>query len=301
MIREILQGKNLNSNIAPIARMGRPVRSVYSRAADAIQTPDSRIGILGSAGNWTSGLANALKGGLGFYGAIKDAQAEQAYNDYLAQMAEQERQDKLAQQAWEQDYKERDLAQDLEKTQLAINADNRRAEIARRYALEDAERRRSQEVADVELKRKQALEDRDAQWAHEQSVYDRNRADFVADRNAQIQAAIEAENRKQAYEQEQMAIKQLDPASQQKYFEMKKQGINPVIKDERVGTIGKMFGSPKYSVSDGTQQAEEMPSFDLPLGFGNFFHIGRKISSLKQAQPKAKQQQTINGYTIVQE
>jgi len=122
MIREILQGKSLNSNIAPIARIGRPVRSAYSRAADAIQTPDSRIGILGTAGNWTSGLANALKGGLGFYGAMKDAQAEQAYNDYLAQQAEQDRADKLAQQQAEMDYKNRSLEQQAMLAQNAIDA-----------------------------------------------------------------------------------------------------------------------------------------------------------------------------------
>lgn len=87
----------MRSNIAPITRMGRPVRSIYSRAADAIQTPDASLGLLGGKGNWVSGITNALKGGLGFYGAMKEAQAEQAYNDALAAQGEQDRADQLAQ------------------------------------------------------------------------------------------------------------------------------------------------------------------------------------------------------------
>ena len=241
-IKEILEGKRLQSNLTPIARMGAPVRSWQSRAADMIQTPDSTLGLLGSKGNWVSGLSNALKSGLGFYGARKDMGNQKAYNENLAQLAEQERQDKLAQQAWEQDYKERALAQDLEKAQLSIDADNRRAEISRGYALEDAQRRREQELADAELKRKQAIEDRDAQYQHEQSIYNRNRED-------QLQAALDAEQRKQAYEQEQMAIKQLDPASQQQYFQMKQQGQTPEIIDNKVGWFGKIFGRPKYNLS----------------------------------------------------
>lgn len=241
-IKEILQGKKIQSNLTPIARMGAPVRSWQSRAADMMQEPDNSLGLLGSKGNWVSGLASAVKSGLGFYGAMKDMENQKAYNENLAQMAEQERQDKLAQQAWEQEYKKRALAQDLEKAQLSIAADNRRAEIARGYALEDAERRRLQEVADAELKRKQALEDREAQYQHELSVYNRNREN-------QLQDALDAENRKQAYEQEQMAIKQLDPASQQKYYQMKQEGQTPEIIDKKVGLVGKFFGRPKYKLS----------------------------------------------------
>lgn len=197
-IKEILAGRG--SNINPITPIGRPTRSVYSRMADTIQTPNSMLGLMGSTGNWVTGLTNAFRSGLGFYGAKKDYEAEKAYNEQLAAQAAQERQDKLAQQAWEQEYKERALAQDLEKAQLSIAADNRRAEIARGYALEDADRRRAQELADAELKRKQAIEDRNAQYAHEQSIYDRNRANAIADRDAQLQAAIDAENRKQAHD-----------------------------------------------------------------------------------------------------
>lgn len=241
-IKDILQRKKINSNINPIARMGVPVRSNYSRAAETIKDPTEDWGLLGTAGNIAAGLTAGLKSGLGFYGAMQDARNQQAYNDYLAKQAEQERQDKLEQQAWEQDYKDRALAQDLEKAQLAIDADTRRAEIARGYALEDAERRRTQEVADAELKRKQAIEDRNAQYQHELAVYNRNHEN-------QLQDALNAENRKQAYEQEQMAVKQLDPANQQKYYELKNQGQTPVIIDNKVGWVGKIFGKPKYRIS----------------------------------------------------
>lgn len=239
-INEIL-AKRKNSNIAPINRMGAPVKSKYTIAAQSLSRPTTDWGYV-KGGDIAAGLASGLRGYLGMRGAIEDARNQQAYNDYLAQMAEQERQDKLAQQAWEQDYKERALAQDLEKAQLSIDADNRRAEIARGYALEDAERRRLQEVADAELKRKQAIEDRNAQYRHELSVYNRNREN-------QLQDALAAENRKQAYEQEQMAIKQLDPASQQKYYQMKQEGQTPEIIDNKVGWVGKIFGRPKYKLS----------------------------------------------------
>lgn len=235
------ENRRLESNINPINRMGRPVKSIKTRYAELMPKNDTRLGFL-KHGNLVSGLTGAVQGYLGFSGAKQDALNEMAYYDYLAKLAEQERQDKLAQQAWEQDYKDRALAQDLEKAQLSIDADNRRAEIARGYALEDAERRRAQEVADAELKRRQDIEDRDAQYQHELSVYNRNREN-------QLQDALDAEQRKQAYEQEQMAIKQLDPASQQKYYQMKQEGQTPEIIDNKVGWVGKIFGRPKYKLS----------------------------------------------------
>lgn len=214
------------SKITPIVRMGVPVRSVQSQMAEAIKEPTSDIGYV-KGGNIATGLANALKSGLAVYGAFKDREAQQAYNDNLAQIAEQERQDKLAQQAAEQDYKDRALAQDLQKAQMAIDATNARAELARQQALEDSK----------------------AQWEHDKEVYDLKRADAIADRDVQLQAALDAENRKRAYEEEQLPVKQLDPASQQQYFQMKQQGMQPEIIDNKVGWVGKIFGKPKYKIS----------------------------------------------------
>lgn len=153
-IKEILQqegqGRKLQSNLTPIARMGAPVRSWQSRAADMMQEPDNSLGLLGSKGNWVSGLASAVKSGLGFYGAMKDMENQKAYNENLAQMAEQERQDKLAQQQFENYYKTNALAQQKELAQMNIDAANARANTAR----------------------SQAIADRNAQWAHEKELRD---------------------------------------------------------------------------------------------------------------------------------
>ena len=216
-INDILNVKKkvLPSNIVPIARMGVPVRNKYGQMAEFIKEPTSDIGYV-KGGDIATGLASGLKSALAFYGASKDALAQQAYNDNQAQLAEQERQDKLAQQAAEQDLKERELAQKKELAQIALEAEQARAKLAREQALQD-----------MATKRAQAVED----W------------------NAQKQAAIEAENRKRAYEEEQLAIKQLDPASQQKYYEMKQQGQTPVIIDNKVGWVGKILGKPKYKIS----------------------------------------------------
>lgn len=95
-ISDILRGKKLNSNIRPINRIGAPVQSAYTRAAQTIKDPSEDWGLLGTKGNIAAGLTSALKSGLGMYGALKDLRAEQAYNDALAQQAEQNRQDQLA-------------------------------------------------------------------------------------------------------------------------------------------------------------------------------------------------------------
>lgn len=227
VIRDIAQGK-LASNITPIARMGSPVRSAYSRAAEMIQTPSDDIGYA-KGGFLLSGLTNALKSGLGFYGAAKDAQAEQAYYDSLAEQAKQEREDKLAQQQAEMDYKNNALAQQKELAQMNIDAANTRANTAR----------------------EQALADREAQWAHEASVYNRNRADAMADQQAQLQAAIDAENRKQnnalALEEQkrQNAIndtiaKGLRPEEQQKYLNNPQ---NYYIKSRSILSPARWFGA----------------------------------------------------------
>lgn len=269
-IRDILAGKKLNSNISPIARMGRPVRSNYSVAADMIQTPDSRIGILGSEGNWVSGLSNALKSGLGFYGAKKDAQAEQAYYDALAQQAEQDRQDKLAQQAFENEYKTNALAQQADLAQKQIDA---------QAALQANQFNQQKEMEGIKNENAIALQ------------------------SAATQAAIEAENRKRAYEEEQLLLKQLDPASQQAYYNLKKEGKTPIITDNRVGFIGKALGTPKYAVSDTSQQPEALPQMP-DFGLSSLFNYGKQLRTLKQqpAQPKqATKSQVINGYTIVEE
>ena len=95
-ISDILRGKKVNSNIRPINRIGYPVQSAYTRAAQTIKEPSEDWGLLGTKGNIAAGLTSALKSGLGMYGALKDLRAEQAYNDALAQQAEQDRQDQLA-------------------------------------------------------------------------------------------------------------------------------------------------------------------------------------------------------------
>lgn len=110
-INQILQGK---SNITPIARMGMPVRSAYSKIAEGIQEPSSQLGLLGDSGNIVTGLTSALKSGLGFYGATQDARNQQAYNENLAQLAEQNEQEQKAQA---------DEARRLEYIKAGINPD----------------------------------------------------------------------------------------------------------------------------------------------------------------------------------
>lgn len=84
-------------NRQPIRRMGQPVRSWQSRGAELIQTPGAEIGYA-TGGNVLAGLSNALKSGLGFYGAMQDARNQKAYNENLAQLAEQNEQAQQAQE-----------------------------------------------------------------------------------------------------------------------------------------------------------------------------------------------------------
>lgn len=125
-IREILSNsqnrKPLNSRIAPIVAMGRPVKSKYTQLAESIGEPTQDWGNV-QGGDIAAGLASGLKSYLGFRGAMQDAQNERAYNDYLAQLAERDRADKMDQQQWERNYKENALAQDIEKAKT-IEANN---------------------------------------------------------------------------------------------------------------------------------------------------------------------------------
>ena len=172
-IREILSNsanrRPLYSRIAPIATMGRPVKSKYTQLAESISDPTEDWGYV-QGGDIAAGLASGLKSYLGFRGAMQDAQNERAYNDYLAQLAERDRADKMDQQQWERNYKENALAQDLEKAQMAIDANKEAARLARQ----------------------QALADRKEQYAHEQAVYDRNREAALADLKAQNEAKQQA-------------------------------------------------------------------------------------------------------------
>lgn len=150
----------------------RPSKSKYTIAAEGIQTPDATLGYV-KGGNLLTAITNGLKSGLGFYGAMQDRKAEQEYNQALADLAEKERADKLAQQAFENDYKDREIAQKAELAQsqyanqkdiaqIHIDADALRAKQARENALIDAERQRQY-----------ALEDRNYKTAQEQELYKR--------------------------------------------------------------------------------------------------------------------------------
>lgn len=200
MIRDIL-------NRQPIARIGAPVRSWQSRGAELIETPNTDIGYV-TGGNIVSGLTNALKSGLGFYGAIKDTQAQRAYNENLAQLAEQQYQDEQAKLAAEQDLKERALAQQAELKQQELAAQEARARqqreqqladmaVKRQQELADAERKRQQELADMETRRQYALEDVAAKQAAEQAAYERNRQAAIADA---IASKLPAEEKQQYLE-----------------------------------------------------------------------------------------------------
>lgn len=179
-INEIL-AKRKNSNIAPINRMGAPVKSKYTIAAQSLSRPTTDWGYV-KGGDIAAGLASGLRGYLGMRGAIEDARNQQAYNDYLAQMAEQDRADKIAQQQAEMDYKDRVLAQQaaLAQNQLDAQAAMKQQEI-------EAQKARA------ELARQQALADRKEQYAHEQAIYDRNRADAMSDLNAKNKANQQAQ------------------------------------------------------------------------------------------------------------
>ena len=146
-----------------------------------IQVPNADASFV-KGGDIVTGLTSALKSGLGFYGAMQDAKNQQAYNDYLAQVAEQERQDKLGQQAFENDYKDRALAQqaELAQNQLSAQAAMKQKEIEAQNAR-------------AELARQQALADRADQRKYEQTIYDRNRADTLSDTQAANDAKAQAQ------------------------------------------------------------------------------------------------------------
>lgn len=183
-IKDILQRKKINSNINPIARMGVPVRSNYSRAAETIKDPTEDLGLLGTAGNIAAGLTAGLKSGLGFYGAMQDARNQQAYNNYLAQVAEQERADKLAQQATENEYKTNALAQQKELAQMGIDAQTaaRAEQFANQKEMEAIKQANALELQKLNAKsaldvaaakRSQDLSDLKAKYAREDALYKR--------------------------------------------------------------------------------------------------------------------------------
>lgn len=93
-IRDLLR-KN-SSNINPRARIGVPSKSLESRYAELIPQNDPRLGYI-SGGNLVSGLSGLAKGYLGFKGAQKDYENQKAYNDYLTELAEAEKNEKQAQ------------------------------------------------------------------------------------------------------------------------------------------------------------------------------------------------------------
>lgn len=199
-IRYILANRNnrntAQSRISPIARMGQPVQSKYTRAAERLSDPSLEWGYV-KGGDIAAGLTAGLKGYLGMRGAMEDMRNQQAYNDYLAQAAEQERQDKLGQQAFENDYKERQLAQqaELAQNQLSAQAAMKQQEIEAQNAR-------------AELARQQALADRADQRKYEQKIYDRNRADTLSDTQAANDAKAQAQF---VQDMDEIASKRLSP------------------------------------------------------------------------------------------
>ena len=93
-IRDLLRRNS--SNIKPRARIGVPSKSLESRYAELIPQNDPRLGYI-SGGNLVSGLSGLAKGYLGFKGAQKDYENQKAYNDYLTELAEAEKNEKQAQ------------------------------------------------------------------------------------------------------------------------------------------------------------------------------------------------------------
>lgn len=235
--------------------MGVPVRSKYSVISQSIADPTEKWGYV-KGGDIAAGLAAGLKSYLGMRGAMQDMSNQQAYNDYLAQMAEQERQDKLDQQGWDRDYKERALAQDLEKAQLGLNTTKEERAMAR----------------------EQALADRASQYEHEKALYDIKRADALADREAQLQATMEAEKRKQEYDQALLA---------QKTEEARKAEM---LKD--LDTVAQK----RLSAEDYALWRQNPDAFDI-TGDGWFKRkLGIRANIERKNQPTQ-----INGYTIVEE
>lgn len=275
-ISDILRGKKLNSNIRPINRIGYPVQSAYTRAAQTIKDPSEDWGLLGTKGNIAAGLTSAIKSGLGMYGTLKDLRAEQAYNDALALQAAQDREDKLAQQAFENDYKDKTLAQQAKELGYKERALAQQAALAREQMEAEAAKQANQFAQQKEM---EAIKN---QYATELQ-------------KAQTQAALDAEMRKREAEQDEKIMQNLDPVSRQKYIELKKAGQSPVIVDNKVGTIGKFLGNPKYTINEKDQNPKtfELPT-NLPLGFGGIFNINRTLENAAQKSQQKKAQQAAN-------
>lgn len=142
-------------------RLARPSASAATRMANSMESADPALGYM-KGGEWLSAITNGLKTGLGFYGAIKDAQAQDAYNQQLAELAAQERADKQAQQAFENDYKNRELAQKetLQQGQFANQKDIEAMKIL--AAQEQAKQANANAIAAEKRKvaQEQALHDR---------------------------------------------------------------------------------------------------------------------------------------------
>lgn len=247
--------EKIRTNIRQIQRIGAPVQSRKTILAQGIQDPTPDWGYV-KGGDIAAGLAAGLKGYLGMRGALEDARNQYAYNENQAQLAEQERQDKLAQQGWDQDYKERYLAQDLEKAKMALEAAK---------AKEDATR--NQQVSDIQ-----------AQWAHDQAMYDQKRADALADRDAQIQAAIQTELRKQAYEQR---------VAEQKAEEARKA--------EELKDLDAVMQK-RLTAEDYAKWRQNPDAYEI--SGDNWFK--RKFGGRANLSPKSQPIQ-INGFTIVEE
>ena len=152
------KGQTMKEKLAAVY----PTRSAYTIANEQLEMPDNSVGVLGAKGNWLSGLTGLAKGYLGFKGAKQDAEAQQAYYQQLAELAQQDRADKQAQQAFENDFKDRELAQKeaLQQGQFANQKELKQMEI-------DALNARAKEA------RGQALSDKQAQYEHEAELYKR--------------------------------------------------------------------------------------------------------------------------------
>jgi hypothetical protein len=168
--------------------------------SESIAAPTEKWGYV-KGGDIAAGLAAGLKSYLGMRGAMQDMSNQQAYNDYLAQMAEQDRQDKLGQQAFENDLKDRALAQEA---QLAENQLNAKAdEFERQKELEG-------------IKHANALELQNAQIEREKNIYDRNRADALADAQTKRNFDLALLNQKAKNDKDAEMLKGLDAIAQKR-------------------------------------------------------------------------------------
>lgn len=149
------QRKPVQSRITPIVRMGQPVVSKYTRFAEKISDPSLEMGYA-KGGDIVAGLTSGLKGYLGMRGAMEDMRNQQAYNDNLAQIAEQERQDKLAQQEVENQYKRDMLAQQYNIAKMNNEGANNRALQQHQWALEaeNAKRQQAKDEQNLALRQK---------------------------------------------------------------------------------------------------------------------------------------------------